>query len=872
MKLRHLVLLYFFLTLLLTSCVKKTNNATLNTQKQDNPLKHLGNLLTTEELNAIDKILQIPIGMGRVGKVWLDKPTPEFGMDERGIADFKNRLFQDYDFAYCSKEPEVWNLTAYHATSENHKDCDHLNVHNASVEFFFRNVNANGQICSGTYKHQEESGCVPRQIVRIWRFERVFFPAAIFISKSVFPNTATLYLREDSSRNRVYQGIIKQSIPESVAKIGNFSKNIVDLSSYWYQNQAKLELQQARKNVITSVSLVLSGMSIVGAIGGVAKAGIMSLAGLNLIWQSLVLAGDITSITVEYFHLKDTLEKLPDGHPSKNTLQKIIFISDNAWILGLTDLSANAVKGLAATYKGLARLNLLRNGNSIDGNTVQKLNALLSEKLQQLTQLSKKHATQATKGFHKLHHIAAKIASELQLLPAHLKQFAVQQKFGLAIIRQLSLASALSFSSNVWQKVALHLTDIAQLPITQVKILRFSLLKELIASGDINKPSIAFGKLSAWLRETTEMIRSQKSLGRPILQSADNHKVVRVPSPRAEYDITDVEKGLPKFGDDWEFFGDIDNKSAPNPIAEIADKKGKTIRVNARSEAWTVHQPLVQGSDGSYYFSLITPDGKKEKVFQAFPETWNPDQFALGYRGNFQAKEVSRAVAGFPIRTEVRPLENIERIDFSNLSDTLKENIVKNYSEMMAGVSTSAKNNAKATKNIQTAVSELINKDNITLKDLEKLNETITEGITLPELKGVSSGGVLRGTSKRVKDLNGQTVLLDVSFARVHGNNEFSFADSLKVPALAQKLVQRVSQMGKKNNFIDIMEIYRDCLIIHPFLDGNGRTCRSLAVLSMIKTGLINTKKAPLIPSTAINRAFDEVVLEVQNNFQNSFL
>ena len=144
---------------------------------------------------------------------------------------------------------------------------------------------------------------------------------------------------------------------------------------------------------------------------------------------------------------------------------------------------------------------------------------------------------------------------------------------------------------------------------------------------------------------------------------------------------------------------------------------------------------------------------------------------------------------------------------------------------------------SKLNNNLRLANEKMLefldSKKELTLKDIETLNSLLIEGVL------VSS--VLRGSPPRWIHRNGKKHYVDNSQkdvgSSVDGYIIFQYLPVENVISHLKQLLIRINGVGRSSSLKDIIAIYRDFIVIHPFLDGNGRTAKVLVDYLMLKAG-----------------------------------
>lgn len=177
-------------------------------------------------------------------------------------------------------------------------------------------------------------------------------------------------------------------------------------------------------------------------------------------------------------------------------------------------------------------------------------------------------------------------------------------------------------------------------------------------------------------------------------------------------------------------------------------------------------------------------------------------------------------------------------------------------------------------KNIKDANSILIAKlggqSSLERADLEKINWLATHGISPAD---PFTAGALRGTNDRlVYTPQGQVMRLDLRRAQSwqNYNSKFNrfimnhFVPASEVPQRVNILLRRINEIKKGSALSNIFDIYREFILIHPFIDGNGRTGRMLLNFMLLKSGNPPLHNPPfslfLNPEELVERYYDDIL------------
>ncbi len=135
--------------------------------------------------------------------------------------------------------------------------------------------------------------------------------------------------------------------------------------------------------------------------------------------------------------------------------------------------------------------------------------------------------------------------------------------------------------------------------------------------------------------------------------------------------------------------------------------------------------------------------------------------------------------------------------------------------------------------------------DKLTIKHLEQLNSNVNAGRLVLGMPVASSlVGVLRGTSKVVK-INGQKTFVDNFDFQIHQGFTVegdyfavnSFPPAMEVPMRVEGLLKKINSLSSNSSLVTVFDLYREIIMIHPYVDGNGRTGRVVLNFMLLKTG-----------------------------------
>lgn len=118
------------------------------------------------------------------------------------------------------------------------------------------------------------------------------------------------------------------------------------------------------------------------------------------------------------------------------------------------------------------------------------------------------------------------------------------------------------------------------------------------------------------------------------------------------------------------------------------------------------------------------------------------------------------------------------------------------------------------------------------LQKLESRQHLKTEDIVRWHRKATGYKYFVRGTKAQIKSGGSGEV--------GSGDDDviyFLYTPGEVVPQRLEALIDRVNKLNKQSSIVDVTKIYQDFIIIHPFVNGNGRTSRILLDYMLLKTG-----------------------------------
>jgi Fic family protein len=163
----------------------------------------------------------------------------------------------------------------------------------------------------------------------------------------------------------------------------------------------------------------------------------------------------------------------------------------------------------------------------------------------------------------------------------------------------------------------------------------------------------------------------------------------------------------------------------------------------------------------------------------------------------------------------------------------------------------------------------------LSVADISHWNYEIFKGSSDEEV--ALPAGIIRGDSESKDVMNPlsdtrERVRVDISGANAAGGTlksgpEFWYTDAARVPSEMKALVQEVNKIGRQTSLEEIVGVYRNFIIIHPFVDGNGRTGRVLFDYMLLKAGF------PSLPSNpTLRNVFYRTESELNNQLINSYI
>lgn len=156
-------------------------------------------------------------------------------------------------------------------------------------------------------------------------------------------------------------------------------------------------------------------------------------------------------------------------------------------------------------------------------------------------------------------------------------------------------------------------------------------------------------------------------------------------------------------------------------------------------------------------------------------------------------------------------------------------------------------------KNLKDAITFSLSKKSFSINDLEKINEIINIGSDPQKLfywpDDVLNFGTIRGTEpkvilRRIKYFEPSSekprpFLIDLSQAEMKNQEGFEvyYMPAAKVKGAVTQWLREFNNVNGSSPLRDILKLYQKFIIIHPFIEGNGRTSRILLDLMLMRAG-----------------------------------
>ncbi len=140
---------------------------------------------------------------------------------------------------------------------------------------------------------------------------------------------------------------------------------------------------------------------------------------------------------------------------------------------------------------------------------------------------------------------------------------------------------------------------------------------------------------------------------------------------------------------------------------------------------------------------------------------------------------------------------------------------------------------------------------------VEKINGLIIKN----ELVGQNAlaAGIIRGSAPRTIQFEGKMFLVDLSQTQIKNTvPSFFYIPALNVPARIADWLTKANRIDQKSNLKEIIQLYRDFIIIHPFVNGNGRTGRVLLDGLLLKAGFPPVPHSKSLTAEVLFKTLDE--------------
>jgi Fic family protein len=113
---------------------------------------------------------------------------------------------------------------------------------------------------------------------------------------------------------------------------------------------------------------------------------------------------------------------------------------------------------------------------------------------------------------------------------------------------------------------------------------------------------------------------------------------------------------------------------------------------------------------------------------------------------------------------------------------------------------------------------------------------------------------------------DGETVEVDLSNAQMQNLAHFQYwyVPAAQVRPRMEAWLARSNRVGRDSKLIDILDLYRDFIVIHPFGDGNGTVSKILLDVMLRRAGF-----PPAKHSLELSK---KVVLSSRQDFLTAFL
>ncbi len=205
--------------------------------------------------------------------------------------------------------------------------------------------------------------------------------------------------------------------------------------------------------------------------------------------------------------------------------------------------------------------------------------------------------------------------------------------------------------------------------------------------------------------------------------------------------------------------------------------------------------------------------------------------------------------------------------------DQISNDFIERISSLQKRVSsTFIKNQNGDEEGLKQANADMVNlvltSRRITLEFIEKINKNLIQR----ELHGdkALAAGIIRGVQPRmVKDAEKQ-YLVDLSQTEVKNTvPAFFYIPATLVPVRMEEWIAKANAINHQSKFADIISLYRDFVIVHPFVDGNGRTGRVLLDGLLLKAGFPPVPHDEKLTSDVLFKSLDDVVEDFKRAYDN---
>ncbi|MEK2689493.1 Fic family protein [Bdellovibrio sp. GT3] len=181
-------------------------------------------------------------------------------------------------------------------------------------------------------------------------------------------------------------------------------------------------------------------------------------------------------------------------------------------------------------------------------------------------------------------------------------------------------------------------------------------------------------------------------------------------------------------------------------------------------------------------------------------------------------------------------------------------------------------------RNANTLISDILKSNRpMTTSDLSRINLLANQGMNPYEFAAnAPMAGVMRGTFGQRAIENGKKLTIDMSLFEVAQTWKAKatlsvqrinyFAPAKEVPQRTADILKRINKIDAQTSPMEVFEIYKEFIHIHPFADGNGRTGRVLLNFLLLKANLPPSEKpaASLFyrPQDSLRKYIDNVAKE----------